>query len=199
MSSPASSLAELLADLRQGLALLGVRWFLFGAQAAILYGASRLTADVDATVDLGPQHDTTDLVRALDAAGFDLAVADVAGFVETTRVVPLVHRKTRMPVDVVLSGPGLEELFFSRVEHRAVAGTTVPVVAAEDLIAMKLLAGRSKDLDDALAIVIGQGDGLDMTQVRQTLRLLERALDRRDLEVELDRVLARRRRPGQPE
>ena len=49
-SSP--PLAELLTDLGRALARLGVRWYLFGAQAAILYGVARLTADVDVTVDL---------------------------------------------------------------------------------------------------------------------------------------------------
>lgn len=195
MSSPVSPLAELLADLRRALGGLGVRWYLFGAQAAILYGAARLTADVDVTVDLGSRR-TADLVTALDGAGFELAVADVGGFVDATRVVPLVHRKTRMPVDVVLSGPGLEEVFFTRLEQRAVAGASVPVVSAEDLVAMKLLAGRPRDLEDALAVVRAQSQRLDATRIRHTLEQLERALDRRDLASELDALLARARRGG---
>jgi hypothetical protein len=39
----------LLADLTAALDSARVPWFLFGAQAAILYGAARLTADVDVT------------------------------------------------------------------------------------------------------------------------------------------------------
>jgi hypothetical protein len=45
---------------------LRVRWYLFGAQAALLYGASRLTADVDVTVQLG-NRESKNLVRALQA------------------------------------------------------------------------------------------------------------------------------------
>lgn len=41
-------------------------------------------------------------------------MADAAGFVERTRVLPMVHRGTAIPVDMVLAGPGLEELFLSR-------------------------------------------------------------------------------------
>ncbi len=62
-------------------------------------------------------------------------------FVERTRVLPLVHTRSRLPVDVVLAGPGLEELFFSRVEERNVGEVRVPVAAAEDIVAMKVLAG----------------------------------------------------------
>jgi len=49
-----SPVAELLADLAGALHGLGVSWFLFGAQTAILHGAARLTADVDVTVRLPP-------------------------------------------------------------------------------------------------------------------------------------------------
>ncbi|HEY5617144.1 MAG TPA: hypothetical protein VIK60_04325 [Vicinamibacterales bacterium] len=45
-----SPVAELLADLATALDEAGVAWYLFGAQAAILHGAARLTADVDVTV-----------------------------------------------------------------------------------------------------------------------------------------------------
>lgn len=189
MPSSASPLAELLADLQRALAGLGVRWYLFGAQAAILYGVARLTADVDVTVDLGPRG-SGDLVAALARAGFDLRVSNVPGFVEATRVLPLVHRRSRIPVDVVLAGPGLEELFFSRVEERSLGGVRVPVASAEDVVTMKVLAGRGKDLEDVAAIVRAVGDRLDLERIRTTLRLLEAALARSDLVSELDRVLA---------
>ena len=42
-----SPVADLLADLDAALTAVHVEWFLFGAQAAILYGVARLTADVD--------------------------------------------------------------------------------------------------------------------------------------------------------
>lgn len=45
-----------------------------------------------------------------------------------------------------MAGPGLEELFFERVEHRIVEGVSVPVARAEDVIAMNILAGRPKDI-----------------------------------------------------
>ena len=193
MPSRPSPVAELLADLRRALDALAVPWYLFGAQAAILHGAARLTADVDVTVDLGSRP-TTALVSALTEAGFVLRDADAA-FVETTRVLPLVHTRTRMPTDVVLAGPGLEALFFARVEERSIGDVTVPVASAEDIVTMKVLAGRAKDLDDAVAVLRARGATLDLGRTRETLRLLEAALDRRDLVSELERVLAQVRRP----
>lgn len=45
-----------------------------------------------------------------------------------------------MPVDVVLAGPGLEELFLRRRRRHRRGGVSIPVASPEDLIVMKLLA-----------------------------------------------------------
>jgi len=70
----------------------------------------------------------------------------------------------------------------------------VKVASPEDVVAMKVLAGRPKDLEDAEAIVAAQGDRLDLSLVRETLGMLERALDQADLLPALDRLLERARR-----
>jgi hypothetical protein len=188
--SSVSPIVELLAELGPALAGLGARWYLFGAQAAIFHGVDRLTADVDVTVDLGAQP-TARLVAGLADAGFDLRVADAEGFVEATRVLPFVHRRTRIPVDVVLAGPGLEELFFARAEVREIGNVRVPVACAEDLITMKVLAGRPRDREDVVAMLRARGSALDLDRIRDTLGLLEKALDQADLLPELERAIER--------
>ena len=50
MSSP---VAEVVAALAAAFDSLGVDWYLFGAQAALLHGSERMTHDVDVTVMLG--------------------------------------------------------------------------------------------------------------------------------------------------
>ena len=101
---------------------------------------------------------------------------------------------TPRPLDVVLAGPGLEEQFLAGAEERVIGHVRIPVVCAEDLVAMKMLAGRPRDLDDVAAIARVRRADLDLEKVRSTLRLLERALDRRDLVSELERVVVAARR-----
>jgi len=65
--------AEVYAALGRVLAPLGLRWYLFGAQAAILYGAARFTEDIDVTVELGIVAPAV-LVAALESEAFVLRV-----------------------------------------------------------------------------------------------------------------------------
>lgn len=183
-----SPFVELLGALAGVLSQLGARWYLFGAQAALLHGAARLTADVDVTVDLQGK-DPEVLAEALTAAGFQMRVEDIA-FTHRTRVLPVLHLATGIAADVVLAGPGLEELFLLRAQLHDLDGVQVPVACAEDVIVMKILAGRPKDVEDVVAIAAAHKD-LKLDLVRSTLRMLEEALHRNDLLPELSRALAR--------
>ena len=189
MASPASPIGEVLAAIRAALEPLEIRWYLFGAQAAILYGAARLTADVDITLDPGP-HRVEEVLAALEARRFAPRVGNALTFVTETRVLPMVHGPTRIPVDLVLAGPGPEERFLQRAEVREVDGVPVPVAAPDDLVVMKVLAGRPQDLEDVVAILGAQGSRIDLDRATATLRSVEQALDRRDLLPRLEEARA---------
>lgn len=105
-----STIAEVVASLAAAFEQAGVEWYLFGAQAALLHGSERMTHDVDVTVlpgDVG----TTALLGHLLEHGLSLRVPDDDDFVGQTRVLPMLHEASATPVDVVLGGPGLEQLF----------------------------------------------------------------------------------------
>lgn len=175
-----SPVAELLRDLAGALDGLALEWYLFGAQAAIVHGAARLTADIDVTVLWPSAVSPAALVEALRQARFVPRVDDPQ-FLARTRVIPLEHPHTGIPVDVVLGGPGLEEAFAARARRRVVDGADVPVASAEDLVVMKVLAGRPKDVGDVAAVLAAQYRSFDATYARQTLHALEEALGQRDL------------------
>jgi hypothetical protein len=172
--------AELLADLASTLEALRLRWYVFGAQAALIWGRPRLTTDVDATVSLG-DLDAAEFVRALADRGFTLRIAAVPAFIRQTRVLPLQHERSGLALDLVLAGPGLEETFLGRTVPVDMAGVTVPLISAEDLIVTKVLAGRAKDIEDVRGVLAERGDLLRLDQIRTTLAMLEEALGQSDL------------------
>jgi hypothetical protein len=174
-----SPVADLLADLSRAFDALGISWYLFGAQAAIVYGVARLTADVDVTVR-APATPTNEWLSALEGHGFARRFADPA-FIAQARVVPVVHTATGLPVDIVLAGPGLEDEFLQRAVVQLIDGVSVPVVEIADLVILKVLASRPKDLDDVVTLLRAHGDGIDATRVRAVLTMLEHALGQSDL------------------
>jgi hypothetical protein len=186
--SPASPLAELFASLGRVFDALGLRWYVIGAQAASFHGAARLTADVDVTVALASTS-VADLIAALTAGDFAPRVVDAIDFAERTHVVPTVHGPTRIPVDVVIAGPGLEEEFLHRAEIHHLGDARVPVASAEDLLVMKVLAGRPKDIEDVGAVLRARQGQLDLDRARAILGALEDALGRGDLVSVFERTI----------
>ena len=57
-------------------------------------------------------------------------------------MLPLVHERSGLALDLVLSGPGLEEVFLERAVHVDVSGASIPFISPEDLIVTKVLARR---------------------------------------------------------
>jgi hypothetical protein len=156
-----------------------LRWYLFGAQAAIIWGSPRWSADVDITAEIEPSA-IDPFVATMKQHGFDLLVDD-SEFVARTRVLPLIHKKTQMPLDVVLAGSGLEQDFMTRAIATDVDGTSVPVISPEDLIIAKVLAGRPKDIEDIRHLIHQRRSSLDAERIRGVLGLLEQALSQSDL------------------
>lgn len=188
MASTKSPVAKLLGDLSDALSTLGVRWYVFGAQAAVVYGSNRLTSDVDVTLELGK----VSIARALKVLGTKGLVPQLPDpkFIELTRVIPLLHVPSSIPVDLVLAGPGLEEQFFDRAVTVRLGSRNVRFASPEDLIVMKVLSARSKDLEDVESILRAKGSDLNISLIQETLKTAEAMLDQSDLIRTFDQLLA---------
>jgi hypothetical protein len=191
VQSPQTVPAELLSALSAALSELRATRYLFGAQAAMVWGRPRLTADIDVTVRL-ELEDPDRLVRTLQAHGFSLRIGEADDFIRRTRVFPFLHVASGMPLDIALAGPGLEDVFLSRARPVTLGGITVPVISPEDLIATKILAGRPKDIEDVRGILRERLPDLDLALIRSTLAALEDALAQGDLLPAFERELAGR-------
>jgi hypothetical protein len=125
------------------------------------------------------------------ARSFVLRVPDVGAFARTTRVLPLVHRTTGLEVDLVLGSPGLESWFLERAETMDVEGTAVRVPLAEDLVAMKLISGRPRDLEDVVELIAFDPKAIDLASVRSLLAEIESGVGEEGFVSALDAIVAR--------
>ena len=150
---PMSAVADTLGVLARVLDSHRLRWFVFGVAVR---GAPRATQDVDITVQVERSR-LRELVDALAAEGLRHRYPDLADeLLDRGAVLPLIHT-SGMEVDLVVAGSGLESLALARATRVAIEDVEVPVAQATDLVVMKVLAGRGKDLDDVRSL-LASGD-----------------------------------------
>jgi hypothetical protein len=108
----------------------GVRAVIIGGVAASLLGRPRATRDVNVLVWLGEDAWEHFLASAAPF-GFTARLADPLAFARQSRVLPLTHRPSAIPVDISLGGLPFEEEILQRAANREVAGLVVPLPTPE--------------------------------------------------------------------
>jgi predicted nucleotidyltransferase len=177
-----------LAALARAMQERGWRWYVFGAQAVVVHGRPRLTADVDVTVDTAGAP-PNEVVAVLAAHDLVLRFPLSADHLQAARLLPMVHAPSGMPLDLVIAGPGLDQEILDRSRPLDVGGVVVPVICAEDLVAMKVLAGRRKDLEDVRGVLLEQGSRLDLSRTRDVLAAMEAIVGEGKLLSRLERLV----------
>ncbi len=127
---------------------LGIRWVLIGALAANRYRiTTRLTGDVDlllASTGPGLEH----LERELAAQGWSVRRAAPGG-----EILRLRHAELGA-ADLIVAATDYEGVAIDRAREETIGGgRAVRVLAPEDVIVLKLIAGRAQDVADIEAIL----------------------------------------------
>ena len=155
-SSTGSMFETLLARLARALDAAGLPYMVIGGQAVLLYGAPRLTQDVDVTLGVDPSR-LADVLGVVDSLGLTPLVEPYP-FVEETLVLPCEDAATGLRVDLVFSYLGYERGAIERARPVRVGDVPVRFTTAEDLLVQKLVAGRARDLEDVRGVLVRQPD-----------------------------------------
>lgn len=153
-------LATTLSDIVDFLRREKVPYVLVGGLATSLRGQPRVTADVDMII-LGDVERALSLVDGLQESRFAPLFDDVADVVRNAFLLPIRHRATGVKVDLAIGLSGFEQQVVGRAEVLDLAGTSICVATAEDLLLMKVLAGRPRDEQDVRGLLDVQGDRID--------------------------------------
>lgn len=142
---------------------------IMGGIAVRLYAQPRFTIDVDIVVGLKP-GDHLALIQKLGESGFEVSEPFMKGWVDNVAGMPIVklkryHAGRFFDVDLFLTETPFQQSIISR--RREIESKTGKYFFAspEDLVLLKLLAGRRRDMDDAHDILFLMGD-LDDTYLR---------------------------------
>jgi hypothetical protein len=153
-----------------------IRYALIGGLAASLQGEPRVTADVDLVIGAGVE-DALGLLNELKESPLEPLFSGVDEVVRKAFILPLRHRLTGVKIDLSLGLSGFERQLIDRATAVELVGRDINLASAEDLLVMKLLAGRPRDQQDAQGIAIVQGEQLDWTYCRTIALELGQAVD----------------------
>jgi hypothetical protein len=118
-----------------------------GGLAVALLGRPRATRDIDAMVLLAEDrwHSFLDAGRRF---GFIPRIDDALTFARQNRVMLLRHEPSNIDVDISLGQLAYEYEALTRAKKVKISRTNVPLASVEDLVILKAIAHRERDLFD---------------------------------------------------
>jgi hypothetical protein len=164
---------ELLERLGRELAAERIPYMVIGGQAVLLYGEPRLTRDIDITLGVGIEG--LERVQSLaDRLGLKAETDKALEFVRRTMVLPTLEPSSGIQVDFIFSFTPYERQAIERARDVRFGDTVVKFAALEDVITMKVVAGRPRDLDDVRAMLL-KNPNYDSRYVSNWLTEFDRA------------------------
>ena len=163
------------------------RGVIIGGIAASLLGQPRLTADLDAVILLSTQ-DLPRLIEVAASEGMTPRIADAEAFARKNRVLLLQHAGSGIKIDISLGILPFESEMVERGQEIALGSLRLRLPTPEDLIVMKAVAHRPKDLADIQSIAVSHPD-LDQERIRFWVEQFGEALDLPELWIEILKLL----------
>jgi hypothetical protein len=167
-----------LVDLATALSDAGIPYMVIGGLANAVWGEPRATLDIDVTVALEPEA----LDRLITAVVplFQPLVPDPASFVRETHVLPVASEQG-VRADLILGVLPFELLAIERATAISIQQQDVRFCTAEDLILLKAVSTRTRDLDDVQGILRRRIDSLDLEYLEPRIRELADLLERPEI------------------
>lgn len=155
------------------------RGVIVGGVAVGFLGKPRFTADVDAVLLLSTQ-DIPEFIERARAENIVPRISNAEMFARTNRVLLLKHTPTETDIDISLGILPFEEEMVERSSVQSFANLSVRLPAAEDLIIMKAIAHRPKDLEDIRTIADNFPD-LDVKRIEDWVKAFGEVLETPEL------------------
>jgi len=185
---PATLLAAL-ADLVKWLDDAKMPSMVIGGVAASVLGRPRLTQDVDALAIL-PEGDWANAVATAAHYGIHPRIENPLDFARRSRVLLMRHAESGIDIDVTFGGLSFEQTAIDNSAIHDIGGLRVRLPRVEDLLIMKAIARRPKDLQDIEGLLAAHPEA-DVATVRQSIREFATAMSMSDMLDDFDNLVAR--------
>jgi hypothetical protein len=161
--------AEVARALADALDRHGIPYAIGGAIALGFYAVPRATVDVDINIFVSPTDQLSDTLAVLAEAGFAAHEEEPALRARAIGEGQFRGSVGGLRVDVFVPAIPYYAELAARRRQVALLGRPLWVLGPEDLVVLKLMFFRRKDLADVEAVLRDQGDSIDRRFVRQKL------------------------------
>lgn len=170
----------------------GVPMLVIGGVAVSMLSKPRTTKDVDVVAWL-PDHEAwAAFMSGGKSHGIVPRIPNPVEFALSSRVLLLRHEGSGVPIDLSMGALPFEENAVRRAVPTEVGGLRVPLPVPEDLLVMKAVAHRTRDIADIEAILSAHPN-IDEKWVVSTVREFAEALDSPELVTDLEELLRKKR------
>lgn len=182
-------LLSALHDLVAWLKATQVEGLIIGGVAASILGRPRATRDVDALV-LIDEKDWDRFLAAGSEFGFIARITNPVGFARKAKVLLVRHEPSGIDVDITLGTLPFEKEAVTNAVWVNIRGVRFPLPIAEDLVIMKAVAHRPRDLADIESIIDAQKK-LNLRRIRRWVREFSTAVEMPEIFNDLEKILVR--------
>jgi len=170
------------------------RFCIIGGIAVIRWGEPRFTRDVDVTLLSGFGREE-EFISAMLASPFLPRIAGAADFAACNRVL-LLSSPHGVPIDVSLGGLPFEESCVDRASpFEFEPGCALRTCSAEDLVVLKLVAGRDHDWVDVKSVVDRSSGQIDWPYIEAQLQPFAELKEDPNILANLERLKRRAAKP----
>lgn len=186
-----ANLLKPLADLGKWLDAIHVQAVVVGGIAVSFLGRPRFTQDIDALAIVS-ETEWESAVAAAARHGIVPRIDDPVSFARRSRVLLLRHKETAIDIDLILGGLAFEQNAVDHGQTYSVGGVDVRLPRVEDLLIMKAVAHRPRDLQDIEGLLENHPD-VDVQAARRWVSEFASATAMSDLLEDFDKLVSRRK------
>lgn len=181
------SLIEPLKALQHLLDRFGERGVIIGGIATGFLGKPRFTVDLDAMF-LASTKDISHILELAKAVGIEPRTDRVDEFAKKSRVLLMRHTASGVNIDISLGILPFEEEVVERSVSHKIETVSVRLPTPEDLIIMKAIAHRPKDLED-IRTIVDNNPKLDLRRIEKWIKDFAEVLEIPELWTQVEEIL----------
>ncbi|MEW6086806.1 MAG: nucleotidyl transferase AbiEii/AbiGii toxin family protein [bacterium] len=166
-----------------------IKGIIIGGIASSILGRPRTTQDIDSVIIINPNL-LNKFIEKGEKYGFIPRIKNVIEFTKKTNVILMKHRGTSIDIDISIGFLPFEHEAIENAVLMKIGNFSLPLPSPENLIIMKAIAHRPKDLID-IESILGANPKLDLKRIRKWVREFSSVLEMPEISDDLEKILKR--------